>query len=126
MLSESARMSSALEARYRIQAPNSLPRAVKVVALDETAQDVVRQLAVSGWQQASFFTAESFLRNLKAEVASADLVLMVAGPGGNAEAVATIGSACSERRVSTTALVVGAGTATDEAVSRTLKQVRPW
>ena len=37
MLSESARMSSAVEARFRVQAPNSLPRVVKIVALDTTA-----------------------------------------------------------------------------------------
>jgi len=34
MDSESARMSSAAEARFRIDYPNSKPRAVKVVALD--------------------------------------------------------------------------------------------
>ena len=34
MLSESARMSSAAEARFRVQAPNSMPRAIKVIALD--------------------------------------------------------------------------------------------
>ena len=34
MLTESARMSSATEARYRVQAPNSLPRTIKMVALD--------------------------------------------------------------------------------------------
>ena len=34
MDSESARMSSAAEARFRIDYPNSKPRVVKVVALD--------------------------------------------------------------------------------------------
>jgi hypothetical protein len=126
MLSESARMSSALEARYRVQAPNSLPRAVKIVALDVTAEDLVRRLALGSWQHATFFSTESFTRNLTAEVASADLVVMVAGPGGTAQAVAEIGAACSDRRVTTTALIVGAGAASDEALARTLAQVRPW
>ena len=34
MHSESARMSSAAEAKFRIDQPNSQPRAVKVIALD--------------------------------------------------------------------------------------------
>jgi len=45
MLSESARMSSAAEARFRIDAPNSKPRAVKVIALDHSSERVVKQLA---------------------------------------------------------------------------------
>ena len=126
MLSESARMSSALEARYRLQAPNSLPRALKIVALDPTAEDVVRRLALASWQNATFHSSTSFTRNLQAEVAAADLVVMVAGPGGAADDARSIGAACSDRRVSTTALIVGAGTASDEALSRTLAQVRPW
>lgn len=126
MLSESARMSSAEEARYRIQAPNALPRSVKIVALDTAGEEIVRRLALDSWQHASFYSAETFSRDLDAEVGSADLVVMVAGPGGTAHAVSTIGRACSDRRVSTTALIVGAGAASDEALSRTLVQVRPW
>lgn len=126
MLSESARMSSAAEARFRVQAPNSLPRRVKVIALDSVAEPLVRQLSLGSWQHATFHAAANFMRNLNDEVASADLVVMVAGPGGSAEAVRTIGRACSDRRVSTTALIVGANTASDESLSRTLAQVRPW
>jgi hypothetical protein len=126
MVSESARMSSALEARYRLQAPNSLPRNVKIIALDAVAEDVLRGLARGSWQHATFHSSSSFLRSLRPEVASADLVIMVAGPGGDADAVSVIGAACSERRVSTTALIVGVSGASDEALSRTLAQVRPW
>ena len=126
MLSESARMSSAAEARFRVQAPNSLPRTVKIVALDGIAEAVVRRLALSPWQHATFHSVESFSRNAEAEVAAADLVVMVAGPGGTAQAAAGIGAACSDRRVMTTALIVGASSASDEALARTLAQVRPW
>ena len=126
MLSESARMSSAPEARYRVQAPNSLPRTLKIIALDGTAEDVLRELAMGPWPHATFHSSASFLRSLNAEVAAADLVIMVAGPGGAAGAVSAIGAACSERRVSTTALIVGVSGASDEALSRTLAQVRPW
>ena len=51
---------------------------------------------------------------------------MVATPGGHAEAASIIGEACSLKRVMTTALVVGATSASDDAVSKTLAQVRPW
>src|SRR5262245_1009551 len=57
MQSESARMSSGAEARFRIDAPNSAPRQVKVVALDRTSETVVASLARRQWNDASFFTA---------------------------------------------------------------------
>jgi len=49
-------MSSAAEARFRVQAPNSTPRATKVIALDRVAEAVVRRLARAGWEHATFFT----------------------------------------------------------------------
>jgi hypothetical protein len=136
MLSESARMSSAAEARFRVQAPNSRPRVVKVIALDATAQDVVRRLAGAGWNQATFFSAAGdMLADLAGrtsrvadEVQTADLVVLVAGPGGRAEAAAPIGQACSLRRVMTTGFVVGvtSGSESQSALSKTLAQLRPW
>ncbi len=126
MLSESTRMSSAAEARYRVQAPNSLPRVLKVVALDDAGEAVVRHLALGAWKHATFYSAATFTRNLDEEVGSADLVVFVAGPGGTARDVEVIGRACSDHRVMTTALVIGVGTASDEALSKTLAQIRPW
>jgi hypothetical protein len=138
MLSESARMSSAAEARFRVQAPNSKPRAIKVIAVDAPAERVVRRLAAGAWRHATFFSAagardDEGLRDLTGgpkdlmhEVETADLVVMVATPGGHAHAATPIGQACSLRRVDTTALLVGALSASDEAVSKTLAQVRPW
>ena len=119
-------MSSAAEAAFRVQAPNSLQRAVKIVALDAVSEGLVRRLAAASWNDAQFFTADSFTRNLKDEVAAADLVVMVAGPGGNADAAPAIGEACSAKRVMTTALIAGAASATDAALSLTLRQLRPW
>jgi len=104
--SESARMSSAAEARFRIQTPPQTNRAVKVVDLDSaTASDITRLIA---------------------EIDGADLVLMLVSAGGNAEAAATIGEACSARRVMTHTVIVRAASATDAALARTLAQVRPW
>ena len=148
MLSESARMSSAAEARFRINAPNSKPRAVKIIALDAPSERVVKRLAQSSWNQASFFTASAFsgaphsgesfsmtgwlsdvagrTKNLIDEVASADLVVMVATAGENASAAAIIGEACSAKRINTTGLIIGGSGASDEALSKTLAQLRPW
>jgi hypothetical protein len=137
MPSESAWMSSAAEARFRIQAPNSKPRSITVIALDARSEAVVRRSANGAWSHATFLTASATVdgglsdlagrrRDVTDEVETADLVVMVATPGGHAEAAPIIGRACSRKRVMTTALVVGAASASDEAVSETLAQVRPW
>jgi hypothetical protein len=136
MLSESARMNSAAEARFRVQAPNSRPRSIKVIALDVGGDVVIRRLAAAGWRHATFFTAVSpdaglhdlagGDRSIAGEVDTADLVILVAGPGGTAHAASTIGQACSLRRVMTTGLVVGAASAPKSELSKTLAQLRPW
>lgn len=148
MQSESARMSSAAEARFRIDRPNSQPRAVKVIALDRPSDRVVKRLAQASWNRASFFTAAAFAgapkpdaafsmtgwlsdlagrtTDLLNEVDGADLVVMVATAGENASAAAVIGEACSAKRVNTTGLIIaGAGTS-DETLAKTLSQLRPW
>ena len=106
MQSESARMSSASEARFRIQSPPDTNRSVNVIDLDSAT--------------------DADIQRLSADVDRADLVLMLVSAGGNAEAAATIGEACSARRVMTHTVIVRAASATDEALSRTLAQVRPW
>ena len=137
MPSESARMASATEARYRIQAPNSTPRSIKIVALDASSEAILVRLAKGAWRRAAFLTAsatpdgeltdlDGHRRDLTHEIATADLVVMVATPGGHAHAAPLVGRACRGQRVTTTTLVVGAGSASDEAVSSTLAQVRPW
>jgi hypothetical protein len=146
MLSESARMTTAAEARYRIDAPNSQPRNVMVVALDVPSESVVKRLAQQQWSRASFFTASAFAtakpqqtasfsmqgwlsdlagrtKNLIDEVAAADLVVMVASAGEDAQAATLIGEACQLRHVMTTALVLGAS---DTAGAATLAQLRPF
>jgi hypothetical protein len=57
MQSESARMSSAAEARFRIDAPNSRPRAVKVIALDHPSERVVKALSDRAWNSATSRTS---------------------------------------------------------------------
>ena len=148
MQSESARMSSAAEARFRIDRPNSLPRAVKVIALDAPSERVIKELAAAAsWQRASFLTASAFsgaprrgepfsmggwlndlagrTKDLVDEVNNADLVVMVATAGESAAAAAIIGEACAVKHVMTTALVLGGASSSDEALSKMLAQLRP-
>jgi hypothetical protein len=136
MMSESARMNSAAEARFRVQTPNSLPRSIRVIALDEAGEEAVTRLAGAAWMQATFLTAAStggalhdlrgHVRTVEDEVKASDLVVFVAGPGGRAHAVSRIGEACSLERVTTTGLIVGAGSASEIDLSKTLAQIRPW
>jgi hypothetical protein len=147
MDSESARMSSAAEARFRIDYPNSKPRAVKVVALDAASEGVVKRAAQRNWQRATFFTALKFdgsprsgegwsmaawlsdlagrTKTLLEEVATADLVVMVASAGTCAQAAAVIGEACAVRKVMTTALIIGSELHSDEELSKSLANLRP-
>jgi hypothetical protein len=151
MQSESARMSSAAEAKFRINRPNSQPRAVKVIALDTPSEAVVKELAAAPWQRASFLTASAFsgaprrgepfskpfsldgwlndlagrTKNLVDEVNAADLVVMVATAGENAAAAAIIGEACAVKHVMTTALILGGADSSDETLSKMLAQLRP-
>src|SRR5712691_10632095 len=104
MASESARATSAAEARYRIDDANYKPRAVKVIALDRASERVVKRIAQGAWSGATFFTSreagapggektwsmQAWLADLAGgakylldEIASADLVVMVAAAGGS-------------------------------------------
>lgn len=99
-------MSSAVEARFRIQSPPPTNRAVKVVDLDAASDaDVMRVIG---------------------EINRADLVLMVVRAGGNTTAVSAIGTACSDLRVMTHTVVIRDASTSDAEVSKTLGDVRPW
>lgn len=146
MQSESSRAASAAEARFRIDAPNSRPRAIKVIALDCASEAVVKRLAQSAWANASFLTTlaneaprnEPFsmsgwlgdlaghAKNLVDEIDSADLVVMIATAGENAEAASIIGEACSLKSVMTTALVVATPSLSNAALAQSLAHLRPW
>jgi hypothetical protein len=148
MLSESARMTTAAEAKYRIDAPNSKPRAIKVIALDKASERVVAQLAKLNWNRASFFTSLHFetppqagadwsmkawlndlagrAKKLVDEIDTADLVIMVSTVGEKADAASVIGEACNLKHVMTTALILDSGSSSDEALSKTLLHLRPY
>jgi hypothetical protein len=147
MQSESARASSAAEARFRIDHGNALPRTVKIVALDAPSREVVERLARRSWNGARFLTASSAMTTrgegqpaaaislrdlagraqpLPAEMDGTDVMVMIASAGEPVPAAAIIGEACGRRGVTTTALVLRNARAGDVALSRTLQQLRPW
>jgi hypothetical protein len=148
MQSESARMTTAEEAKFRINAPNSKPRAIKVIALDKRSEEVVKKLAEGSWNKASFFASVHFdsppqagadwsmkawlndiagrTIKLMDEVNTADLVVMVASAGERAEAASVIGEACAAKRVQTTALILHRKSSSDDALSNTLLHLRPY
>ena len=148
MPSESARATSAAESRFRIDDPNSRPRVVKAVALDQPSQAVAGRLAQNHWNGATFLTASAFSADPPAndqlsvrawlsdlsgrtkclldEIEGSDLVVMIAAAGESVPAAAIIGEACSLKRITTTAFVLGGASATDQALAQTLAQLRPW
>ena len=144
--SESARAASAAEARFRIDVPNSRPRAIKIVALDRQSEGVVNRLAEGAFANATFLTVpagavcsrEPFsmtgwlgdvaghTKDLLEEIDGADQVVMIATAGEPLHAASVIGEACSLKRIMTTALILTPPSTSDEALSRSLAQLRPW
>jgi hypothetical protein len=128
-------MSSADEARFRLQSSNSEPRFIKVIALDGSSEKVLGRLARRSWNHATFLRTSmderltdlaGHPRGLNAEVDTADLVVMVAAAGGIAQAAASIGGVCRLKRVNTAAFISGGASASDAAISQTLAHLRPW
>lgn len=137
LLNSCARAATASEARYRINAPIAGRRGARVVALDDAAATVLRRVARQDWNGARFFTlraegapeardgdADVALRRtdgtdtrLQAELAEADVTVMVTGPGGHAPAAFAIGHACARRGIMTAGLVLGGRAEVRDAVA---------
>jgi hypothetical protein len=146
MPSESARAASRAEARFRIAAPNSMPRQVKILALDERAAPLVdrlvgadprrRKLDLAAYARpadGSVLALKDWMsrlagraRALIADIAPGDLVVMIATAGEDAESAALIGEACRHRGVPITALIVDSLAKSDAELSHTLGQLRPY
>lgn len=147
-MSESARFSSAEEARFRISYPNSRPRKSRIIALDAASFEALRELAGREWNDAHFLgyvetkpvsdrlhmlPVDAVLEgldgkrvNLVDEVADADVIVMVTTAGATAEAAEVIGNACFVRNKLPTGLVLSAPEVPYEVLSRTLINMRPF
>ena len=134
LASSCARAATAADARYRISYPDTARRDSRVIALDEQAAALVRELAASGerWRGGHFLVFgsvvpagdDAWLRApdgaevlLSQELSDADVVVMLAGVDASSEAAAVIGDACAERSIMSAGLVVPGGGAVDEVVS---------
>ena len=150
MQSESARLTTRSESRFRVDYPNSIARSVKVIALDETARRLVDKIAVLSWSRATFFRSLSHeqspvplraesnavrawlndiagqTKSLIEEIETADIVVMIAGAGSAADAAPLIGEACQLRNVTAVGLVLQNEETTDEAIERTLGKMRQF
>lgn len=148
-ISESARVTTAEESRFRINYPNSRPRKSRIIALDQAGLDALNQLVNQrDWPGAHFLryieakSASDSLKmlpvdailedgagnrvNLADEIADADVVVMVTTAGASAEAAEVIGNACFVRSKMTTGIVLDAHDAPTIDLARTLTAMRPF
>jgi hypothetical protein len=127
--SSCARAATAAEARYRIQRPVAPARAPRIVALDDEAVEIVRRTATLQWANARFYACEPadgtvMLRGIEGhpasladELASADVVVMIATNDRGADCAYTIGKACWQRSIMTAGLVVSDEPGSERAVA---------
>ena len=147
-LSESARATTAEEARFRIGYPNSRPRKSRIIALDADSVLALQSLVDQASNGAHFLryiepkAATSSLKMLSVdavledidgnrtslvdEIADADVIVMVTSAGASAEAAEVIGNACFVRNKMTTGLVLNSAGVPPEQLKRTLTTMRPF
>jgi hypothetical protein len=140
VLSECAGATTAEEARYRVDYPNSAPRRIKVIALDRPAEHLVRRLAQKEWNCATFMTTagkgtsrsvRDWLSTLAGEavnlldqISSADLVVTVSTAGESAEGAAIVADACDIHKVMLTSLLIDRATASEPVLLETMMPLR--
>jgi hypothetical protein len=107
LLNACARAATAEEARFRIDRPIG-GRVALVIALDDEAAQVVDRVAEQPWRGARFFhAADGGLSRLDAELADADVAIMIATGDADGDAAATIARACADRGIMTAGLILG-------------------
>jgi hypothetical protein len=149
MQTESARMTTAHEASFRIQAPNSRERAAKVIALDKPSAALVDELAKKEWRGAQFFTALAFssdkspggaegsmkawlndlagrTMDLVSEIERSDFVVCITTAGEDARAASVIADACGMFHKSLIGLIVPNAHTSDADVEKSLRYLRPY
>jgi hypothetical protein len=138
-VSESARVTTAHEARFRAPYPNSRPRTASLIALDAGSAKLVAHAVEAAPERRRIVTlpepvsGTDWMASLQAHTQAllddadrSDMLVMVAQAGHNAEAASLLGEACRLRGVPVTALVIaGTETGTD-LVAKTLSRLRPF
>ncbi|MEU6656249.1 3-methyl-2-oxobutanoate hydroxymethyltransferase, partial [Streptomyces sp. NPDC046900] len=126
LISSCARAATAQEAAFRIDYPLAAARNTRVVALDDTADQIVHRTSQMQWAQARFYSTIDPGHNLLTmsgetvplteQLKDSNSLVLVSTNGENAEAAATIGAACRVRGIMTAGLVVTPGRLTSEAL----------
>jgi hypothetical protein len=115
-------MTTAHQARFRIEHPNSRPRATRIIALDQASAQALRALIEAVTDGARFLIAPdaegrsdgTLLAGDESKVpmaealSGADAVVMVASARENAEAALRIGPECVVRGIMTTGVILAA------------------
>lgn len=146
LLSSCAKAATAAEARYRIDYPNSRARSSRIVALDDSAAAIMRRVEGDVWGDARFLTfrnrhpapgieslsidatlgtPDGVETRLSAELAGADVVVMIAATGEAIDAAAAVGNACFVRNIMTAGLIVSKDRS-DPDVDRAVTTLRPY
>lgn len=137
LLNSCARASSAAEAAFRVQYPNSLRRASRVIALDRVAARLMHGISEDDWKGARFMIVSPIppnpldrgvaltdengtLLDSEAELNGADVIVMIATTDEGAAAAAVIGKMARARGVMTAGIVVP-DQANADAVMRALR-----
>jgi hypothetical protein len=143
MLSESARATRREESRFRIDAPNARPRAIKVIALDQPSERVLRRLAEGDWANAMFLRAPAGTArsqpvggwlaglagetmNLIEQIASADTIVTLSTAGENSEMAGVVAEACRAQGKLLTALILDVDGGPEANLLKTLVPLRPY
>ncbi len=141
MTSESSSATTAQEQRFRVDKPNSMPRAAMLIGLDPASRRLVDGLAAARPERRRSFdlgcdgldagALAEWLAALPARtqaltdaIDDANIVVVVAAAGIEAEAASLVSDACRTRGVRMTALVVADGQ-DDAQVALTLARLRP-
>ena len=112
-----AQAATAEEAAYRITREIG-SRAALILALDAGAAGVVDRVAERPWGAARFFHSDALSQEeLAAQLADADVAIMVATADADGAAAAEIARACAERGIMTAGLILGEQPAVAAAVS---------
>jgi hypothetical protein len=116
LLNSCALAATAEEARFRIDRPIG-SRAALIIALDQRAADVVDRVAERPWRAARFMRAADGVERLEAQIADADVAIMVATADADGAAAGAIARLCAERGIMTAGLILGDPASVTDAVS---------
>lgn len=147
-LSESARVTTAEESRFRIYYPNSRPRSSRIIALDEASYAHLKDLREQEWNDLHILryietippsdpehilTVDGVLEDVEGnqvrlsnEIEGADVIVMVTSAGTVSDAAETIGLASFVRHRMATGMIRNSDDASEEELARTLKTLRPF